>query len=98
MHLSFHGMAKKILLTMIAIGYSLTGASLYGQVSVQANKYVVNALVFGLPLICIFLLVYEICKRQLMKAVLYTVLFVGIIPLLLYYLVYYLIYFSIIGI
>ncbi|MBQ8517764.1 MAG: hypothetical protein IJ498_09330 [Akkermansia sp.] len=91
-------MAKKILLTMLAIGYSLTGASLYGQVSAQANEYVVNTLTFGIPLICIFLLIYEICKRRLMKAILYTALFVGLIPLLLYYLVFYLIYFNIIGI
>lgn len=91
-------MAKKILLTMLAIGYSLTGASLYGQVSAQANEYVVNTLVFGFPLICIFLLIYEICQRRLMKAFLYTVLFVGVVPLLLYCLVYYLIYFNIVGI
>ncbi len=91
-------MAKKTLLTMLAIGYSLTGASVYCQGNAQANEYVVNALVFGLPLICIFLLIYEICKRRLLKAVLYTVLFIGIIPLLLYHLVYYLIYFSIMGI
>lgn len=71
---------------------------MYCQGNAQANEYVVNALVFGLPLICIFLLIYEICKRRLLKAVLYTVLFIGIIPLLLYYLVYYLIYFSIMGI
>lgn len=90
-------MAKKILLTMLAIGYSLTGASLYGRISTQTNEYVVFALEFGIPLICIFLLIYEICKRRLMKAILYTVLFVGVIPLLLYYLVYYLIYFNIVG-
>lgn len=91
-------MAKKILLSMLAIGYSLTGASLYGVVSGDTNEYVVNTLTFGIPLICIFLLIYEICKRRLMKAILYTVLFVGLIPLLLYYLVFYLIYFNIIGI
>lgn len=91
-------MAKKALLTMLAIGYSLTGASLYGQASAQANEYVVNALVFGIPLTCVFLLIYEICKRRLLKAFLYTVLFVGVVPLLLYYLVFYLTYFNIVGI
>lgn len=45
-----------------------------------------------------FLLIYEIYKRRLLKAVLYTALFVGLLPLLLYYLGFYLIYFSIIGI
>lgn len=47
-------MQKKVLLTMLAIGYSLTGASLYGQANAQVNEYVLNALVFGIPLICIF--------------------------------------------
>lgn len=91
-------MAKKVLLTMLAIGYSLTGASLYGQANAQVNEYVLNALVFGIPLICVFLLIYEICKRRLLKAFLYTVLFVGLVPLLLYYLVFYLTYFNIVGI